>query len=401
MTDVNLSSGCLNDPLNVRYLENLDFLLGEGNSSPFLGFTDSLMTPEANYCSPTPSNPVGGGFSTFTSLKLPISKGVKKELPELPTKDMELQMDSESFDKFIDEQVRLKGPLSMNQLEKVKIQRRRIKNREAAKVSRKKKNQKQSAILTENIRLKEENSSLKAEISTMSEELSLLKAKLKELEQLQQIQPPEFIQTQQQQQQQFQNRLQQFTRTDHDTEDFIQQQQQQQKNQQFFQTPLWRINSHTRPALVLTSFIFLFCFIFLLPYQQKNITNSFLNQASIIGENVDVNNNFDIKHVNHNFGRTLKMFEPSIDQNSTLSNSSDSNIHTDEFGTIFSDAMDDLTYILLLQSPEDIYNDEITMIDLLIPTFDPNHVLKLTTKVLEMQTLSSSQNYFPCALEAY
>ena len=234
----------------------------------------------------------------------------------------------------------------------------------------------------------------------MSEELSLLKAKLKELEQLQQIQPPEFIQTQQQQQQQFQNRLQQFTRTDHDTEDFIQQQQQQ-KNQQFFQTPLWRINSHTRPALVLTSFIFLFCFIFLLPYQQKNITNSFLNQASIIGENVDVNNNFDIKHVNHNFGRTLKMFEPSIDQNSTLSNSSDSNIHTDEFGTIFSDAMDDLTYILLLQSPEDIYNDEITMIDLLIPTFDPNHVLKLTTKVLEMQTLSSSQNYFPCALEAY
>merc|ERR1712137_786802 len=116
-------------------------------------------------------------------IELPIEKTAAMKPNPLPSKEMELKMNSAQYDQHINNYIAKYGPLPLKISEKVKEQRRRIRNRESANNSRKKKKNQQQTIREENKELRAENAELKEKLILLQHELDTLKKQFQEQKQ--------------------------------------------------------------------------------------------------------------------------------------------------------------------------------------------------------------------------
>jgi len=380
-------------------------------------------------------------ISVDSSFTLPVEKACNKKFL-LPTKDMELKMSTEEFDAHVQKYISIYGRLSDAQAQKIKEQRKRIRNRESANISRKKKKNQQQIIRQENKNLREENETLKQQLKLVQEELALYKNRLCQT----QAQPPDSKQDQfQKQNQQFQIQLQQkqlqkqeqqqqiFSAEQEEARKCIQQIQRSdfppQEEAQSFpslqqQQRLWRLNNHSvtvRP-FVITSFVILFTFIIFIPFlpsQSQSFSPTIstnLTRGDFHGKKVTLNANsqsIELIPTNSAFpsfhagnmigggGRALLMMDdisPNDNTTSSVSSAEDTEYYVIE-NEYYLEQYDSLTYVLLVQSPEDIekgnYQDD--YIDLIIPSQQGDSVIHLTSKIIaqEMQFIPGSSTFFP------
>lgn len=424
----------------IQVSTNSNSPVTSNDSSP-VGMLNDFGFPDTTGYPYVKTNARNCGANDFLKIQLPIEKSVSK--PKLiPCKETELQMNSKDYDSHIQNYISEYGPLTVDEADKVKDQRRRIRNRESANNSRKKKKTQQQNIRAENAELKAENKTLKEEIERLKKELDLFKNQFQSHQDKFQYQSQDIrLQKQQLQQQlqqqdvqnsglqQVQSTIQRIQRNDHPPDYSFQEDQQQ----SFQQPQLWRINTQPvslRPV-ILTSFIILFTFILFIPHLQTTPITS-TSSSSLLPNNL-TRDDFHMKKVTMNpqsnalelvptneafpsfiasnmiggGGRTLLMIDDfSTPENSTSVSQSTPNdyyVVESEHHEFDLGDYEDLTYVLLVQSPSVIEQGEeidSNYIDIIVPSGHENSILHITSKIVDKELIPGSSSYFPTISEA-
>ena len=159
----------------------LDALLRDVSEVSWDGFLDLPLS--CSWGEGFHSNPLSPSVGHL-ELDLGGSSSLQPAAPSfmLPNKALELKLSSEEYDRHISEQLRLCGPLNPSQTLRVKEQRKRIRNREAASTSRMKKKSTTGSLEQDNARLKDENSTLHALVAQLSKDVEMWRERCQQQE---------------------------------------------------------------------------------------------------------------------------------------------------------------------------------------------------------------------------